>query len=65
MAAELSPSWPEMQELVATLVANCEEGWPGRKFEHLCTVTSAELDLVCVFVQVDSLKQLALEVARG
>lgn len=38
--------------------------WPHRRFTQLCVTTSAELDMVACFADVESLRQLALAVGR-
>jgi hypothetical protein len=64
MTAELAPFRNDMRDLLDDLAAHLETRWPERKFSHLLTATTAELDLAAVFVGVDSLKQLALDMAR-
>lgn len=64
MAAELAPFRADMSDLIDDLAAHLQTRWPERTFSHLLTATTAELDLAAVFVGVESLKQLALDVAR-
>jgi hypothetical protein len=61
MAVDLNPRSSHMQRMHASMTARFDERWPGKHFAYLATVASAELDLVCVFVQVESLEQLARE----
>jgi hypothetical protein len=65
MATDFAPGMPWTNDMMATITAVLEDTWPAIKFAHLVTTTSQELDLVGVFVDIESMKRLAIDVARG
>ena len=64
MCTNLAPFMPGVREILDMLVDELEIFWPHRKFAHVCTATSADLDLVAIFVDLESLKSLAVDVGR-
>lgn len=64
MCTNLAPFSPEVASIVATVGDELEQLWPARTFAYLVMATSAELDLVAVFADSVSLKQLAINMGK-
>ena len=64
MCTDLAPFTHEVTSILDSLNGELEQFWPQRKFSFTAMATSAELDLVAVFVDVASFKQVVLEVGQ-
>ena len=64
MCTNLAPFMPEVRAIFDMLVDELETFWPHRKFAYLCTATSADLELVAVFADLESLRSLAVDVGK-
>jgi hypothetical protein len=65
MAYELNASSPAMQNITTLISDRFRIHWPDFKFVHFVTVSNTDLDLVLVFVNPQSLEQLARDVGAA
>ena len=64
MCTDLAPFMPEVRAILDMLVDELQTFWPHRTFGHLCMATSADLDLVAIFADLESMRALAVDVGK-
>jgi len=64
MCADLMPVTPEFMSILDTLSGELAEFWPQRTLSFTMMGTSAELDVVAVFVDAETFRQVTLHAGR-